>query len=255
MREILPYLPKLPGIYKWTNKINGKVYIGKAVNLWGRLRSYLSHARKPNKEICQISRAHKKYGFENFQLDLLEVFPQRNKFIEEYILTREKFWIEFYRSTKTEFGYNTTLFGTDRTGLSPSADTREKIRKSLLGKKRSNESRERMSQAGLGRKLSEDWKKNIAKGGMGKVKSAETRRKISQANSKAIHQIDLKTGEIIATYSSITEAQKLFGKNGASITKVLAGQRFKAYGFKWEYVDPQKDLLTGDKTPATIDSR
>lgn len=233
MKSFAIYIPKLPGIYKWTNKINGKVYIGKSVNLYGRIRSYPNHLNKTDK----ISRAFKKYGIENFLLEIIETYPNRTPFIEKYILERERFWIVFYRATDQQIGYNTVIFGTDMTGIPCSELTKARISAALTGKKRTDESRKRMSQKGKGRKLSESWKNSISKGLMGRKVSKETRLRIGQSNSKAIKQIDIETNEVVAIFPSITAARKLFGGNGGSIKKAVLGQRFKAYGFKWEFVE------------------
>ena len=56
---------------------------------------------------------------------------------------------------------------------------------------------------------------------------------------KKIKQIDMGTGEVIAEFSSITEASKSLGKLSArvSIKNVCEGYLNSAYGYKWEYAD------------------
>lgn len=90
-------LPELPGIYKLTNLVNGKVYIGKSINLLGRIKTYLNDT-----ENRVIQYAINKYGWDNFRKEAIEVFPHgvRNKLL----LEREQFWIDFFQTLK--FGYN-----------------------------------------------------------------------------------------------------------------------------------------------------
>ncbi len=72
------------GIYRWTNIISRKSYVGSSNNLSGRLRNYFS----PNflkKEILKgkskINNALLKHGYENFILDIL-IYCNKKKLIE-----------------------------------------------------------------------------------------------------------------------------------------------------------------------------
>jgi hypothetical protein len=71
-------------VYKTTNKINGKKYIG-------------SHYGKTDDEYLGsgllISRAIKKYGKENFKKEILEI--QSNK---QLMLERESYWLNKYKT-------------------------------------------------------------------------------------------------------------------------------------------------------------
>lgn len=59
--------------------------------------------------------------------------------------------------------------------------------------------------------------------------------------SKSINQIDINTGEIIKTFSSMNEAGKSLGKNYGPISACCTGRTKTAYGYKWEYADKQPD--------------
>lgn len=65
----------------------------------------------------------------------------------------------------------------------------------------------------------------------------ESRDKMSAAHSKPVHQIDLKTGNIIATFPSIKAASEATGINADSIWKVVHGYRKKAGKFYWKFVE------------------
>lgn len=61
------------GVYQWTNKINGKRYIGSSVDLSNRLRNYFNISYlTASKDIMIIYKALLAHGFENFTLDILE---------------------------------------------------------------------------------------------------------------------------------------------------------------------------------------
>jgi group I intron endonuclease len=63
----------IPGIYKITNLINGKVYIGQSVKLLSRISE---HKRANGGQI--ISKAIGKYGVENFKFEVLKYCDKDN---------------------------------------------------------------------------------------------------------------------------------------------------------------------------------
>ena len=88
-------------IYKITNLLNQKVYIGQAKNYKERFQTHKSQSqwqREPNKSLY---RAFVKYGLENFSFEIIEHTNNYNE--------REKYWIQFYNSYLN--GYNDTPGG------------------------------------------------------------------------------------------------------------------------------------------------
>lgn len=61
------------GVYKITNKVNGKFYIGSSKNLSERFRSHLCTLLKGNSGCRILQAAVKKYGIENFEFSVVEV--------------------------------------------------------------------------------------------------------------------------------------------------------------------------------------
>lgn len=95
----------MQGIYKITNLINQKSYIGKSKNIEERWKSHLrpsSWTAQPNKPLY---RAFKKYGIQNFSFTVLEELLEYDKKSNE----REKYWIQYFNTYKN--GYNATLGG------------------------------------------------------------------------------------------------------------------------------------------------
>lgn len=84
------------GIYKITNNINGKVYIGQSIDIKRRWRS---HKKDFENIDNKFYRAIRKYGLENFFFEIVEEVPVNE--LDE----RESYWIRFYNSI--EEGYNT----------------------------------------------------------------------------------------------------------------------------------------------------
>ena len=91
-------------IYIIKNKINNKVYVGQTkVSIKLRFQNHLSAAR------CgrgyTIGKAIRKYGEENFYIELLE------ECLASELNEREMYWIAFYNSTDNKCGYNMSLGG------------------------------------------------------------------------------------------------------------------------------------------------
>jgi len=83
------------GIYIWKNKINGKRYIGSAVDLSKRLKFYYSNSSMES--LLKISKSHicsalLKHGRSNFSLEILE-YCSPEKCVE-----REKYYIDLLGS-------------------------------------------------------------------------------------------------------------------------------------------------------------
>ena len=97
-------MTKYGRIYIIRNTINSKVYIGQTkVSLKLRFQNHLSAAR--NGKDYVIGKAIRKYGEENFYIELLEECT-----IEE-LNEREKYWISYFNATNSKFGYNMSIGG------------------------------------------------------------------------------------------------------------------------------------------------
>lgn len=90
-------------IYKITNKINKKIYIGQTQQtIEMRWSQHKSHAIKGNSQ-NKLGRAIRKYGVENFFIEKIE------KCTLDKLDEREIYWIRFYDSVNS--GYNILLGG------------------------------------------------------------------------------------------------------------------------------------------------
>lgn len=83
-------------IYKITNVINNKIYIGQSIDPNHRFISHCSRANNDS-DNSPIHTAIKKYGKENFVLDIIEWTEDYNN--------RERYWIQKLNSL-SPFGYN-----------------------------------------------------------------------------------------------------------------------------------------------------
>lgn len=98
----------MTGIYKITNKDNGKSYIGQSVDI---VKRWSAHRTRPFKSSCNeydspLYRAIRKYGLDNFIFEVVE------KCEIDLLNSREKYWIEYYDTFFS--GYNQGIGGNTR---------------------------------------------------------------------------------------------------------------------------------------------
>jgi len=133
------------GIYMWTNKITGDIYIGQSVDLAERLkRYYYPNYLEKNKSLL-ISRALMKYGHASFSTTILE-YCEKSELNE-----REQYYLD-----NLEPDYNILKTAGSFLGYTFTDEDKVKISKGLKGIKRSEDTKELMRQKALGRKPSED---------------------------------------------------------------------------------------------------
>lgn len=253
-------------IYKTTNLVNDKIYIGQHkasefdVTYFGSGKHILN--------------AIHKYGIENFKCEVLEWCETRT-----ITNAREQFWIAQFNSTNRNIGYNITEGGEGWKGGTHSQISRDKISKSKTGKhpnrdytkitdntkaKISNtlkqyyethknprygvhllsETKEKLRRANLGKRYSQEirdkhkrpaWNKGIPM-------TENAKRHLSEINSgrvvkrRAVGQFDLHDN-LINTYISGADVERKTGFKRPQITKCCLNYRKSAYGYKWKYLD------------------
>ena len=150
-------------VYKITNTINGKAYIGISVYdpIKGRIKEHLSGSPRGNR---LIGRALKKYGKDAFTYEILEA----NVF-DEFLPDLEVAYIANY-NTVAPHGYNLDSGGSHAI---PSESTRRRMSENRKGEKNPNFGKTHSEETK--RKMSESWKFR-----KGKPHTAETRRRMSE---------------------------------------------------------------------------
>jgi group I intron endonuclease len=192
--------PKKAGIYKLTCVENGKMYIGKSVNICARLNAHKNSINRNNN--YHFQNAIKKYGWENFIIEILEIFENFDKINDNTkLLEREAYYIEKFNSNDNSTGYNICTFSNDCTGIPKkkmSEETKEKLRKLHIGRKVSDEAKLKMSQSKKGKtgfKHSEETKEKIRRSKLGKRKTPEHIEKIriAMTGKKQSESVKLKS--------------------------------------------------------------
>lgn len=235
---------KKRGIYIFTNKINGKKYVGKSVYLQERIRC---HKRLDGKSVFHS--ALKKYGWDNFDLQLITLGDISNK----DLLDLEETFIFLESSLVTENGYNVCKNGTDKTGVKLPKEQIQKMSKRVI-------------QYNTDGKMIKIWdsiaeaqrvlqihqislacnKKSIHAGGFlwsfeNDIKPKKVNIKDRPNLYKKVNQFDM-DGNYIRQYPSINIASQITKSNAKSISGNCTGRRNSHNGFIWCYEDVEPNL-------------
>jgi group I intron endonuclease len=257
------------GIYKITNIVNGKFYIGSALVLVKRKADHFSKLSLNKHSNYHLQKAFNLYGKDKFIFEVLERVDDKFKLIEA-----EQKWLDKLMPFEST-GYNICREAKSVIGRKHKPETIEKIRQANKGKKIPLEQVEKMRKTKLEQKLTmpqylKDKLSEINKIRMtGRVVSKETREKLSllykgkpnlhlkgrKLSKEHIEKMKLRKGHLckyakqigqydlnntlIRTYRSMLDASKsLIGNKNyrSNISAVCNGKQKTAYGFIWKII-------------------
>lgn len=212
-------------IYKITNLVNGKIYIGKDTT---NDSNYFGSGKL-------IKLSIQKYGKENFTKEILEECYDYNT-----LSIREKFWIEHYNSSDLTKGYNISPGGNggDTMSNNPNLDT---IKRKISEKMKV-------------RVFSEKHKENLSKNHHStKIKKGKTYEELYGVEFAEQYKEKLKK----ARKKYKTEKERLGGKYEQTINKLrikFSGDNnpMKKNKFLWYYNEVTKEqrrFVTGSEIP------
>lgn len=179
---------KIYHIYKITNLINGKIYIGQT-SLKRPINRFHSHKSEAKRgvQVGRFYHAIRKYGAENFKFELILCCRDQESCNE-----MEQLFISYYKSTVDSIGYNVEIGG-----HSPlSEESLVKMRNTIKQQFEDGRKSWNTGLAGKGTyKLGKPWNagksgykcnngEGISKALSGKPKSEEHRRKLSEAKKE-----------------------------------------------------------------------
>lgn len=234
-------------IYKYTNKENGKVYIGQTS------RTLEERAQSNGHNYCECRKfynAIKKYGWNSFEptiLETVETVEEANK--------REQFYINKYCSTNDKYGYNIALGGDNKIMseeskklISERAKDRYKdpTANPMYGKKHTDEAKKKQSECKKGKKnpmFGRKWTETqrLKCGTKGKkLNLSEEQREIQRERSRII---GLTTGlkKVLCVddnifFNSLTEAAKYYNVAVSTLSGALHGYQNTCAGKHFEFV-------------------
>lgn len=211
----------MPFIYKISNDINEKLYIGKT--MYSIEKRWQQHCHDMLKKKCEnrpLYSAMRKYGIEHFFIEALEEINNLQLLNE-----REIYWIQYYDSYHN--GYNATLGGDGKSyadyDLIYSLYTENNLNIKEIKEKTGHDPLTIKTALHL---------HNIS--------NTDIHQRQLNRLCKPVAQIDIQTNKIIAIFPScISACNAVTGDNnsrGGHISAVCKGKRKTAYGFKWQYV-------------------
>lgn len=221
-------------VYTATNKINGKIYVGKTYNFEKRKNEHIYDID----DDLPFHRALKKYGVENFEWKIIDY-----AYSSEEIKEKEIYWIKKLNTcihSQSSNGYNITLGGEG--GVS--WNSLPVIQYDLDG----NYIQEFLSCAhasvctGIGRHNIGDCANGITHSSGGYQWRYKIDDEILPINPykkksskrKNIIQLDL-DGNFINEFKSITEASETLGIGRSNISACLTGKTKRCRGYQWIY--------------------
>lgn len=217
-------------IYKFTNTLTNKIYIGKREKQTFD-ESYYGSGREWKKALS-------KCGKENVKREIIEWCYSRQELNE-----REVYWIAFYNSTDKDIGYNVHKGGQGGNSLGDTklwSEIHLGEKNGRYGKPTSEETKVKISKANTGRKYSDEVNKSKGRPGvkkpegfgekvrasrLGKTTPEETRQKISKALKGRTHETSPETRKKISNalkgrHGPSDEANGMYNKHHSEETKL-----------------------------------
>ena len=187
---------KIGCIYKITNLINGKFYIGKTRDFEQRKSRHILEGSSSKSNY--LYRSMKKNGVNNFKFDIIYNF-RHGKYSNKCANILEKHYIQKYNSFIPN-GYNMTLGGEGQCGSKFSIEHKAKLSASMSGKKKSVAHKAKLSASKLGNIYACGKQRNPSK-----EKSSAHKAKISASMSgkkkSAAHKAKLSASKLGNTYA------------------------------------------------------
>lgn len=208
-------------IYKITNLLNNKIYIGQTI--FTVEKRWDQHKTASLIGETKLYRAMRKYGIENFSIETLE------KCENELLSEKEIKWIKFYNSYLN--GYNMTLGG-EGTRIIDHVQVIESWNEGLNIKEIS---------LLLGHSTQHIANHLVAEGITRETIKGRGLQTTLEKHQQEVIQYDL-NGKQVKKYNSITQASKESGIDKSKIVSVCKNKSYSAGGFLWIYADKEHKI-------------
>lgn len=211
-------------IYKITNTVNSKVYVGQTHNAlnerWRAHKYYSKFSTAP------LYRAMRKHGIDKFHIEIIEECKQSE------LNDREIYWIKQYNS------YGNTGYNATRGGKGHWKYEEDYVR--ALWDAGSN-----LTKIHKETKICKNTIKKILGDYKPYIEQKEERYRIASSDktyeSKPVKQYSM-DGEYLETYKSISEASRITGIDKSTIMRVCKRRSVYAGNYQWRYKDDTDDV-------------
>lgn len=173
----------MSGIYKWTNLINGKSYLGSSINLSKRFIKYYDN-NALNKNNMLINKAILKHGRVNFSLEIMEYCLNKD------VIKREQYYLDLLKPA-----YNILRIAGSSYGYKHNETSLIKLRARVVTEKTLDKMKTR-------------------------IQSEDTKIKISKALGICVIVTDIDKENVIQ-YNSKTQAAKILGVSESTIRRYI----------------------------------
>ena len=207
------------GIYKITNKLTGKSYIGQSVQIETRWSQHKSVSR--SYDTLDGNELHKdilELGIDNFSFEVIE------ETTTDKLDEREIYWIKYYDTFYN--GYNHTLGGNGNVRLNYNK-IQELWNQGLTSKEIAsliNSSRDTVNYALTNLGISTLEKR---------IRSQELIMQAYATYKRNVLKLDIDTNEVVESFESVSKAAKSLGVDRATFREGLQKHNNKYKGYKW----------------------
>lgn len=213
-------------IYKITNKINNKAYIGQTTrDIQTRWAEHIRCAFYPNLDYTSyLYNAIRKYGTDAFSIELIEECS--DSILDE----REQYWIKEFDSC--EIGYNITRGGQGAIRCNKE-DIVELWERGYAVKEIAtmlNYSKQAVA-------------KHLKYNGITKFDILSRGNKLSSCRKRKVIQISL-DGKKYRIFNSLSDAAEKTNSSLSQISMACSGKRKTANGYRWEYYNDESPLTS-----------
>ena len=186
-------------VYKWENKINGRVYIGQTLNRYGYKERWKQHIYQAEHNVHnnKFHNAIRRYGVDNFNKEVLKCIEMNDKAeLKKALDILEIKYIEKYDSLNN--GYNSTLGGDFNLWNSSEESEKDKYRLKMIEAKNK----------------SQKWKDWVDK------------------HRKEVVKINIEDYSLIERYESCIEAARLNGMKESHVIRSRCRGEFSTGKFR-----------------------
>lgn len=208
---------RIPVVYLITCKVNGKIYVGSAVDFYHRHKRYRQASDPELIDGVLIHRAMRKYGFDQFEFSILENVTNKDDLIE-----REQYWID----TLTPFrdtGYNLNPTAGSWLGAKHSEETKMKLREKAKAREQTPGQKEGLKKAIEAARLTNTGRMNVS-----------------------VVRICPKTMSVCQHYNSLEQAAEAVNVDDSNISRACKNKGLSK-GFYWAKQSEIEDFVPKPK--------
>lgn len=208
----MPPLIYKTGVYKITNKVNGKLYIGSTAEFFKkRWACHINDLRSGRHKNLHLQRSWDRDGEHNFEFLIVEYCPP------EKCIEREQHYIDLYEPWDDRKGYNKRKVAESNLGIKYNEEIRQKNAMGRKDKRNSPEHNRKISEALRGKKKSPEHVEKVAAKKRGKKLTDDHKRKISETVAVSCRTLEyreqmskIKKGRIVSdeTRRKLSEVRK-----------------------------------------------